>query len=150
MDLDEFLSPVPLFGNVKPMSAASLLDATDAGSGGTGDISFKSLEFGVVSSSDVRSITSHLRQGQLPRLKDRQDIASSAVCYNPGSGMPGKAAVRCDRGLGFTAHHAALRDDGFGMQIKQSKQKDTKLRIWHARRASAQMSCYYDPPKDDA
>lgn len=146
-DIDEFLSPAPVLRAVTPAPAERILDAADARNESQGHLFFDSIEFHVESQLDSRSLTTYLQRGQLPQLKNQQNLASSGQCYDRLPNTAGKAAVRCDKGLGFTIHYPAVQEDRFGMQVRHGRHADRRIRTWHARLAKAFGKCSYDPQR---
>lgn len=137
--MDEFLLMKP--GMRRSSSTDALLDK--ASGRRKGHMFFSWLNFRVTSSAS-RSVTRALMGGRAPVLRNRTDSKKQSSCYDFTKDPTGKAAVRCDTGLGFSIHRPIiLAPDGKGLDQVQGNVRSRLLRTWHARLGSSTGKCDY-------
>lgn len=65
---------------------------------------FTWLNFHLKDSDDLLPLTKQIQHGSMPTLR-HESVTSGRICYEyPKKHFEGKPAVRCEKGLGFTAH----------------------------------------------
>jgi hypothetical protein len=140
LDIDEFVSVNKGVAGAKldEERAADRFDAVN--SNGENAILFSWLNFLVRNSS--RSLTRSVMRHRTPVLRDLSD--KSVDCYKwPPKDWNGKAAVKCDHGLGFTIHRAVQlpRNAAMDAWSRDTYVLSPKLRAWHPRSQSSMGKC---------
>ncbi|KAI0560179.1 hypothetical protein FGB62_122g047 [Gracilaria domingensis] len=138
-DMDEFMAATPSTGSFSPKNAEKALDQWTTRL--TGHVTFPWLSF-LVPSNTSNKLTEEIISGRAPVLKGEKD------CYGPGKDSTGKAAVRCDVGLGFTIHKPVIREkspDPTILRQIQGKRGSRRLRTWHPRMQRSRGKCAFVP-----
>lgn len=118
--MDEYLSAVPLGRSIESVPAEHVLDSADRDMGRKGALVFQWLDFRVKSLNDMRAVSKHLINGDVPKLEKRENATDIKHCYDAGGVSAGKSAVRCDVGHGFTVHHPVTEKVGFRMKFTRA------------------------------
>lgn len=122
--------------------AAQLLDAADAEHAGY--FTFGWLNF-LASGAAARNLTHDVMQGRPPALKPKAgDATDTARCWKGWT--TGKAAVRCDIGVGFTIHSPLIMKSSLGRVVpvvKPAPRLSSSFRTWHPRLQSTSGMCAY-------
>jgi hypothetical protein len=140
LDIDEYVSLNKGSGGQKLESerAADRFDKLNGN--GENAILFSWLNFLVKNSS--RSLTRSVMRHRMPVLRDPSD--KSVNCYKwPPQDLNGKAALKCDEGLGFTIHRAVQLPPKASMDAwsRDIFVLSPDLRAWHPRLRSSQGKC---------
>jgi hypothetical protein len=140
LDIDEYVSLNKGSGGQKLESerAADRFDKLNGN--GENAILFSWLNFLVKNSS--RSLTRSVMRHRMPVLRDPSD--KSVNCYKwPPQDLNGKAALKCDEGLGFTIHRAVQLPPKASMNAwsRDIFVLSPDLRAWHPRLRSSQGKC---------
>lgn len=147
-DMDEFFSFVPssTLKHVKRARAATIFDKSKSAHLVA---QWMNLKIGSYNEDDdAKTLTNIVATNHIPALSNKYDAAKSTSCYDVLADDTGKAAVRCDVGMGFSIHHAVVisgtkpstkgKSHGKGNQsvvlaFQQGAKVDRMFRTWHAR-----------------
>lgn len=146
-DLDEYIAPLALEAGERQRSrrAAEVFDGLNRR--GLNAMRLTWLNFQLTDAHYMRPLTRSVMKHIAPALRNNNAETSDELCYGWPSGQSrnGKAALRCDNGLGFTIHAAVQLPAGKMLNESDRSMKlfPRSFRVWHPRASGSLGKCHF-------